>query len=49
MESTISREKYALALKLCGMLTGTEPHTTVDALETLQGFLVKKIGNVYHF
>lgn len=49
MESTISREKYALALKLCGILTSTEPHTIVDALETLQGFLVKKIGNVYHF
>lgn len=48
-ESTITNEKYKLALELCKMLESTAPHTIVDALETLQGFFVKKIGDMYHF
>lgn len=49
MESAISIEKYELALELCGMWKSTAPHNIFDALETLQGFFVKKVGDMYHF
>lgn len=47
--STVSTEKYNLALELCGMKKYTAPYTINDALKTLQGFFVKKINNTYHF
>uniref|UniRef100_A0A8W8IEE5 Uncharacterized protein n=1 Tax=Magallana gigas TaxID=29159 RepID=A0A8W8IEE5_MAGGI len=43
------REKFKLALNLCEMLTNTAPSTIGDALKTLQGFLIKKIDDTYHF
>lgn len=49
MKCAISIEKFELALQLCGMCKSTAPHTIVNAFETLQGFFVKKIGNMYHF
>lgn len=48
-DSAISREKYDLALELCEMKKNTPPHSIGDALETLQGYFVKKIVDTYHF
>lgn len=47
MKSAITNKKYELALELCGK--STAPCNIVDALETLQGFFVKKSGYTYHF
>lgn len=44
-----SKEKYKLALELCGMKKTTAPYTICDALNTLEGFFVKKIGNIFNF
>lgn len=48
-KSAISRKKYKLALELCEMMKNTAPHTLSDALESLQGFFVKKDGDIYQF
>lgn len=48
-ESSISIEKYRLALEMCEMQRNTAPQTIVDAFETLQGFFVEKIIDNYHF
>lgn len=48
-ESKVLREKYNLALDICKIGQNTAPHTIIEALETLQRFFVKKIGNTYHF
>lgn len=48
-ETDASREKFKLALKLCELKKRTAPHTIGDALETLNGFFVKKVGDTYHF
>lgn len=49
LETDDSREKFELALWLCELKTSTAPHTIGDALETLHGFFVKKVGDTYHF
>ncbi|XP_065925457.1 uncharacterized protein [Magallana gigas] len=43
------KEKFELALKLCGMMANTASHIIGDALKTLEGFFVKKIEDTYHF
>nr|XP_034321422.1 uncharacterized protein LOC109619991 isoform X3 [Crassostrea gigas] len=48
-ENELSREKFKQALKLCNMESNTAPHTIGNSLKTLQGFLVKRIGDTYHF
>lgn len=48
-ESNVLREKYYLALDICRIGQNTDPYTIIEALETLQRFFVKKIGNTYHF
>lgn len=48
-ESKVLREKYNLALDICRIGQKTDPLTIIEALETLQRFFVKKIGNTYHF
>lgn len=44
-----SKQKYKRALELCGMENCTPPSTIGDALETLNGFYVTKIGDNYQF
>lgn len=48
-ETTILENKFNLALKLCEMEKNNAPHTIADAFETLQGFFVEKIGDIYKF
>uniref|UniRef100_A0A8W8IGG9 Novel STAND NTPase 3 domain-containing protein n=1 Tax=Magallana gigas TaxID=29159 RepID=A0A8W8IGG9_MAGGI len=48
-EKDCLKEKFKLALKLCGIQKSTAPHTIGDALKTLEGFYVKKIDDTYHF
>uniref|UniRef100_A0A8W8IEI1 Novel STAND NTPase 3 domain-containing protein n=1 Tax=Magallana gigas TaxID=29159 RepID=A0A8W8IEI1_MAGGI len=43
------KEKFKLALKLCGMKKNTASHIIGDALKTLEGFFVKKIDDTYRF
>lgn len=40
---------FKIALELSGMQDNTPPHTIGDALETLNGYFVKKIGDTYQF
>lgn len=42
-------EKFKLALELCGMQECTQPHIIADALKTLNGYFVMKIGETYQF
>lgn len=44
-----NENKYKHALKLCGMEQNTAPFTIRDSLDSLDSFLVKKIGDKYHF
>lgn len=44
-----SKEKFKIALKMCGLLPNTETNIIVCALETLKGYFVKKIGNIFYF
>lgn len=44
-----SKQMYKRALELCGMEDCTAPQTICDALETLKGFYVTKIGDNYQF
>lgn len=44
-----TESKYKHALKLCGMEQNTAPFTIRDSLDSLESFLVKKIGDKYHF
>ncbi|XP_065925455.1 uncharacterized protein [Magallana gigas] len=48
-EKDCIKEKFELALKLCGMMANTASHIIGDALKTLEGFFVKKIDDTYHF
>uniref|UniRef100_K1PMS2 Ankyrin-1 n=1 Tax=Magallana gigas TaxID=29159 RepID=K1PMS2_MAGGI len=43
------QEKYEQALNLCGMDTKTAAYLIGDELESLKGFLVKKIKDTYQF
>nr|XP_034308616.1 ankyrin repeat, PH and SEC7 domain containing protein secG-like isoform X2 [Crassostrea gigas] len=43
------QEKYEEALNLCGMDTKTAAYLIGDELESLKGFLVKKIKDTYQF
>nr|XP_034308518.1 uncharacterized protein LOC105341815 [Crassostrea gigas] len=43
------QEKYEHALNLCGMDTKTAAYLIRDELESLKGFLVKKIKDTYQF
>uniref|UniRef100_A0A8W8IH98 Novel STAND NTPase 3 domain-containing protein n=1 Tax=Magallana gigas TaxID=29159 RepID=A0A8W8IH98_MAGGI len=45
----LSENKFKRALKLCGMAKNTSPEAIGNNLESLKGFLVKKIGDTYHF
>lgn len=49
LTNELSLEKFKLALRICGMKTETAPTTIKDALESLQDFFVKKIGDTFHF
>lgn len=44
-----SRKMFKIALELSGMQENTPPHIIGDALATLNGYFVKKIGNTYQF
>lgn len=44
-----SRKMFNIALELSGMQENTPPHTIGDALATLNGYFVKKIGDTYQF
>lgn len=48
-ENKHSREKFKLALELCGMQENTAPYAIGDTLESLEGSFVKKIGDTYQF
>ncbi|XP_065925462.1 uncharacterized protein [Magallana gigas] len=48
-EKDCLKEKFELALKLCGMMANTASHIIGDALKTLEGFFVKKIEDTYYF
>lgn len=48
-ENKSSREKFKLALELCGMQENTAPYDIGDTLESLEGSFVKKIGDTYQF
>nr|XP_034330312.1 putative ankyrin repeat protein RF_0381 isoform X2 [Crassostrea gigas] len=45
----LSANKFKRALKLCGMDKNTSPEAIENNLESLKGFLVRKIGDTYHF
>lgn len=45
----VSKNKFKHALKLCGMDQNTNPYIIGDTLESLKGFMVKKIGDTYQF
>lgn len=44
-----NKEKFKHALERCGMDMKTTVYSIMDELETLKGFLTKKIENTYHF
>lgn len=49
-EFGISKDKYELALKLCGLnFLETTPHTIDNGFKTLRGFFVQKLSDNYHF
>lgn len=48
-ETETSKGKFKLALKLCEVDENLPHHTIADILNNLKGFLVKKIGDIYHF
>ncbi|XP_065924639.1 uncharacterized protein [Magallana gigas] len=41
--------KFKHTLKLCGLPKNTPPSAIIDNLSSLKDFLVKKVGNMYHF
>eukprot|EP00105_Crassostrea_gigas_P037644 XP_019921792.1 PREDICTED: uncharacterized protein LOC109618466 [Crassostrea gigas] len=41
--------KFKHTLKLCGLPESTPPSAIIDNLSSLKDFLVKKVGNMYHF
>ncbi|XP_065935402.1 uncharacterized protein [Magallana gigas] len=49
LENETSREKFKRACELCGMKKNAAPYSISDHLESLKGFFVKKIGDVFHF
>lgn len=49
LKNDLSENKFKRALKLCGMDKNTSPNAIGHNLECLKGFLVKKIGDTYHF
>lgn len=49
LENDVSKKKFKHALKLCGMDQNTNPYIIGETLESLKGFMVKKIGATYQF
>lgn len=49
IENDSAEEKFRKALVLCGFEKTTAPLQIRDWLDLLNGFLVKNIGNTYHF
>lgn len=49
IENDLAEKKFRKALVLCGFEKTKEPSKIRDWLDLLNGFLVKNIGNTYHF